>query len=79
MQAIKEKVSEQKTAGRESHPASYADVLTGVCHALGMRVELLRTSAWEVKSLLLPSDQFRFLGNCLPTPSLSHHFALSEK
>ena len=24
-------------------------------------------------------DQFRFLGNYPPTPSLSHHFALSEK
>ena len=23
--------------------------------------------------------QFRFLGNCPPTPPLSHHFALSEK
>ena len=23
-------------------------------------------------------DQFRFLGNCPPTPPLSHHFALSE-
>ena len=22
---------------------------------------------------------FRFLGNCPPTPPLSHHFALSEK
>ena len=25
------------------------------------------------------ADQFRFLGNCAPTPPLSHHFALSEK
>ena len=25
------------------------------------------------------SDQFRFVGNCPPTPPLSHHFALSEK
>ena len=24
-------------------------------------------------------DQFRFLGNCPPTPPLIHHFALSEK
>ena len=24
-------------------------------------------------------DQFRFLGNCPPTPPLSHHFVLSEK
>ena len=24
-------------------------------------------------------DQFRFLGNCPPTPPLSHHFAVSEK
>ena len=24
-------------------------------------------------------DQFRFLGNCPPTPHLSQHFALSEK
>ena len=24
-------------------------------------------------------DQFWFLGNCPPTPHLSHHFALSEK
>ena len=24
-------------------------------------------------------EQFRFLGNCPPTPPLSHHFALSEK
>ena len=24
-------------------------------------------------------DQFRFLGNCPPTPPLSTHFALSEK
>ena len=24
-------------------------------------------------------DQFRFLGNCPPTPPLSHHFSLSEK
>ena len=28
-----------------------------------------------IKSL----DQFRPLGNCPPTPPLSHHFALSEK
>ena len=67
MQAIKEKVSERKTVGRESHLASHLDVLRG-----------LRTSAWEAKSLLLPSDQFRFLENCTPTPPLSHHFALSE-
>ena len=26
-----------------------------------------------------PSDRLRFLGNCPPTPPLSHHFALSEK
>ena len=25
------------------------------------------------------SDQFRFRGNCSPTPPLSHHFALREK
>ena len=25
------------------------------------------------------SDQLRFLGNCPPTPALSHHFAQSEK
>ena len=24
-------------------------------------------------------DQFNFLGNCLPTPPPSHHFALGEK
>ena len=24
-------------------------------------------------------DEFKFLGNCPPTPPLSHHFALSEK
>ena len=24
-------------------------------------------------------DQYRFLGNCPPTPPLSQHFALSEK
>ena len=27
----------------------------------------------------LKSDQFRFLGNCPPTPPLSQHFALNEK
>ena len=25
------------------------------------------------------TGQFRFLGNCPPTPPLSHHFALSQK
>ena len=25
------------------------------------------------------TDQFRFLGNCPPTPPLSQHFALNEK
>ena len=24
-------------------------------------------------------DQYRFLGNCPPTPPLTHHFALGEK
>ena len=24
-------------------------------------------------------EQFRFLGNCPPTPPLSHHFSLSER
>ena len=24
-------------------------------------------------------DQFKFLGNCPPTPPLTQHFALSEK
>ena len=24
-------------------------------------------------------DEFRFLGNCPPTPPLSQHYALSEK
>ena len=31
---------------------------------------LLRVTFW---------DQFRFHGNCPPTPPLSHHFPLSEK
>ena len=31
------------------------------------------------KFLKKASDQFRFLGNCPPTPPLSHHFAQSEK
>ena len=29
-------------------------------------------------SLLASSDQFRFLGNCPPTPPLTQHFAPSE-
>ena len=70
MQAIKEKVSERKTVGRESLLASHADVL----RCLSRVRNALRTP----ENVLLPFDQFRFLRNCPPTPPLSHHFALSE-
>jgi len=34
----------------------------------------------QTKQLLVKSvDRFRLLGNCPPTPPLSHQFALSEK
>ena len=42
-------------------------VITGPC------------SLWNFSEKLLVNDQFRFLGNCPPTPPLSQHFALSEK
>ena len=30
-------------------------------------------------SVYRQTDQFRFLGNCLPTPPLIQHFALSKR
>ena len=33
------------------------------------------SQVWENKNL----DHYTFLGNCLPTPPLRQHFALSER
>ena len=33
------------------------------------------SQVWDNKNL----DHYMFLGNCLPTPPLSQHFALSER
>ena len=33
---------------------------------------------WDFHTRVLSSDQLRFLRNCLPAPTLSQHFALSE-
>ena len=41
--------------------------------------ETASLSQTERRAAEIEADQFRFLGNCPPTPPLSHHFALSEK
>ena len=44
---------------------------------LQLQGTFLKGHAWSCLCNL--SDQSRFLGNCPPTPPLSHHFALSER
>ena len=67
--------------------------LCGVISSLTLDVSPLKLSKFLYFKALFPSvlingsllsgldqkDQFRFLGNCPPTPPLSHHFAISEK
>ena len=45
-----------------------------------LKSNLVLVLVFKSKALYRKSvDQFRFPGNCPPTPPLSHHFILSEK
>ena len=61
--------------GDISGPFSWVGRLTGIiCSLSGIMVVAL----YQYRFLKRISGQFRFLGNCPPTPALTQHFAPSE-
>ena len=56
-------------------PFSWVGPLTGIMCSLSGIMVVAFYQHWFLKRI---SGQFRFLGNCPPTPALTQHFAPSE-